>query len=466
MVTSPAPFPSGFRPPPLTCHVAGAAQLKVRHFGQPKRGACVLIENDFPPSITLNRSPLILSPLPSVDTSGLHPHSSHTFTHKRTHSQGYSCVIESPLGSLVNIYPETCALGASQIRKFKELKYQQELAAQFICYEEPDHTEIVVVGHSVTEEEKILADIASDAAHHAIKEALFCLTLKDSNVHVAIFKPAPNPEDDELKDGIPRKNESLNEVIAAGLYAQIPTTILVEGNAIQKFVSNAKDLVDLSTAAAEEATTTATIRNIQKIACLDLSLCNVDRHLGNLLAWTDETGAIQLIPIDHALILPAGFLTGSTLAWMDWEQSRLPFTGELLEEIEKLNFDEDLRKIQRTFPHYPASNLETMRISYYLLKEGAKAGLTPFQIGLFLIRNGAEGCSYMTTLYAEAKNCVQPSADENSLPEQVFQYIANDLQNKFRAVRLVYDQAVLAVEERLKKKKLDFTMEMYAQLMS
>jgi Phosphatidylinositol 3- and 4-kinase len=121
--------------------------------------------------------------------------------------------------------------------------------------------------------------------------------------------------------------------------------------------------------------------DFQSLTILDISLCNTDRNLGNAMYAEAER---NIFPIDHALILPSGYRSSAVFAWMLWDWSLVRYDAPALEEIQRMNFEADAAKILEAYPHYPVESLETMRINYYLLKQGAKAKLSPFFIGCFL----------------------------------------------------------------------------------
>jgi len=123
-----------------------------------------------------------------------------------------------------------------------------------------------------------------------------------------------------------------------------------------------------------------TARELQKIAITDLAFHNTDRHLGNILYSQKQSNFMQ---IDHALVLPKDFMSEGTFAWASWPAAHYPFTEDSLQEISAMNFKKDRWRIKTVYPHYPEASLEVMEICYYLLKEGAAIGLTPFQISLF-----------------------------------------------------------------------------------
>ncbi len=244
----------------------------------------------------------------------------------------------------------------------------------------------------------------------------------------------PNYEDPRpitAKEGIDPSNEIPNEVIVAGLrnldIASIETSLtghfyvrgegrttsVTKVGALMPFVPSSTDLLQIQGNDLKRIIRDLALQTVQELAITDLGYCNTDRTMGNIL-YSPETGRIHFI--DNALVLPAGFLSGAIFAWMSWPQALLPFTEESLAKIDAMDFRADLDKIQATYPDYPAENIETMHISYYLLKKGAAAGLSPFQIALCLLRNSDFPGSPMHQFYTDAK------AEAGALdPEAIFE---------------------------------------------
>ncbi len=249
---------------------------------------------------------------------------------------------------------------------------------------------------------------------------------------IAVFKPAdevrgmPNSRVVNAimgKDGVPPENEIPNEVIVSSLrqlsLRAIQTTLTgpfhVKGGekevvtsktgALLPFVAGAADFNNVPEDQLDRITHRIPLGTVQDLAITDLSFCNADRNTGNIL-YSFETGMIHFI--DNALVLPAGFIAGGFFTWMTWPQALQPFSQESLRKIRAMNFEQDLQKIQATYPDYPAGNLETMRIAYYLLKQGAEAGLSPFEIGWLMM----DQPSVMATIYQTAKtnNKTDPQA--------------------------------------------------------
>jgi hypothetical protein len=244
---------------------------------------------------------------------------------------------------------------------------------------------------------------------------------------IAIFKPrdevrgARNSFEDACRstDGILPKNEVPNEVIIAGLrrspYLPIAMDVRLASDKFSIRGINQKQVVlkegvlqefvsadPLSSIQQKDGTIPElTSEELQRVAITDLAFCNTDRNLGNMM-YSPKKGIVQ---IDHALVLPSRFASACEFAWTSWGIAKLPFTKDSLYEIEKMVFAKDRKKILAAYPSYPPGSLEVMEICYHLLRKGAKAGLTPFQISLFYQAFGSEfEGSMLTRMYNECKD--------------------------------------------------------------
>ena len=103
--------------------------------------------------------------------------------------------------------------------------------------------------------------------------------------------------------------------------------------ALQKFVVSTSDAEEMGPAA-------FALRDVHRIAALDIRMLNTDRNGGNILvaererdggdaAAVTHTGArspFRLVPIDHAFTLPSSlaFAGDATLEWRYWPQAKQP----------------------------------------------------------------------------------------------------------------------------------------------
>jgi len=122
------------------------------------------------------------------------------------------------------------------------------------------------------------------------------------------------------------------------------------------------------------------VHDIHKIAILDIRTLNCDRHLKNFLVDSDW----HTHPIDHGFTLP-GNASSLRFNWMNFTQSKKPFSKEDLAYIERLDPEADAALLKRKLPSLDSAVLSRLKIAGLLLKKGAKAGLTPYQIGELMI---------------------------------------------------------------------------------
>ena len=176
--------------------------------------------------------------------------------------------------------------------------------------------------------------------------------------------------------------------------------------------------------------------DVQRIAALDIRLCNLDRHEGNLLVvpanpyrrldWPAspaldlhddmfaceldsglrqdgeaqpgvrlvaagthsgglEAGSAlyQLVPIDHGYVLPhVLYMTDPSLSWINWPQVDEPITGTVRRYIQSLNYARDAELLRRVVgAALPETSLLTLQVCTMYLKKGAAAGLTLRELG-------------------------------------------------------------------------------------
>lgn len=120
------------------------------------------------------------------------------------------------------------------------------------------------------------------------------------------------------------------------------------------------------------------VRDVHKIGVLDLRIFNTDRHAGNILITEESDGSYRLTPIDQGLSLPPT-LEHAWFDWLHWPQAKLPFDAETRSFIRHINVNEDADLLEKLGIHPDC--IRTMKISSTLLKKGAAAGLTLYEIG-------------------------------------------------------------------------------------
>ena len=153
--------------------------------------------------------------------------------------------------------------------------------------------------------------------------------------------------------------------------------------------------------------------DVQRIAVMDIRLCNLDRHEGNLLvarvnpyqehvSRMDSTGNLSgllddklamhpseadgkfhLIPIDHGYVLPHVLhMSDPSLAWIHWPQANEPLSDSVRQYVEALDYTHDAELLRRVVgAALPETSLLTLRVCTAYLKKGVAAGLTLKELG-------------------------------------------------------------------------------------
>ena len=235
-----------------------------------------------------------------------------------------------------------------------------------------------------------------------------------SKTVAAVFKPmdeepfAPqNPKNHQgklgsvgIRPGVLSGEAAYREVAAYLLdfkhFASVPKTVLVEAKhpsfnyaessqypktgSLQEFIQNSGSVEDF-------APSIFSTFEVQKIGILDIRLLNMDRNEGNILIVKSKDQT-SLVPIDHGLSITDNFdISEYDLCWMAWPQSKEPICIECFEYVESLDPISYIRYLQETMPFRDVC-LRNIRISALLLKKGAKAGLSLYNIGNLLYRKG------------------------------------------------------------------------------
>ncbi|CAD6339340.1 unnamed protein product [Miscanthus lutarioriparius] len=169
------------------------------------------------------------------------------------------------------------------------------------------------------------------------------------------------------------------------------------------------------------------VKEVHKIAVLDIRLANADRHAGNILVCKEgEGGSYKLIPIDHGYCLPEKF-EDCTFEWLYWPQACEPFNDETIEYIKSLDAEEDIKLLKFHGWELPPRCARVLRISTVLLKKGAARGLTPHDIGRILCRETVNRASEIEDIIQEAEDAVLPGSSENMFLETVSEIIDHHL---------------------------------------
>eukprot|EP01132_Coremiostelium_polycephalum_P003568 gene3568-4445_t len=246
--------------------------------------------------------------------------------------------------------------------------------------------------------------------------------IKDSHHHnqsIAVFKP----KDEEngiminqttvtgIKNGCFPGEGPFKEV-AVYLFSKIhqgffgvPTTTLVEmhhpiwrhpgqhQNQLVKKIGSLQEYIAYEDTAEEVGCSNFTVDNIHRIGLLDCLIFNCDRHSGNMLAVIkedddSENDRLELVPIDHSLCLPSyDTLSDAWFDWINFPQSKLPFSGEMKRFIESIDIDSDIELIHKSLPKLRIESLLTLKFTTMFVKSAVlKANLNLSQIGSLMSR--------------------------------------------------------------------------------
>eukprot|EP00250_Pteridium_aquilinum_P006971 c16783_g1_i1 orf=492-2255(+) len=155
------------------------------------------------------------------------------------------------------------------------------------------------------------------------------------------------------------------------------------------------------------------VQEVHKIAVLDIRLANTDRNGANILACKgDDASEWSLVPIDHGYCLPDKF-EDCTFEWLYWPQAKLPFHPETLKYISALDADADILLLQKHGWVLAEECARVLRVATMLLKKGAAAGLTPYEIGSMMCRKSLNKMSVIEEMLEDAENSVLPGTSES-----------------------------------------------------
>jgi hypothetical protein len=154
------------------------------------------------------------------------------------------------------------------------------------------------------------------------------------------------------------------------------------------------------------------VREVQKIALLDVRLFNTDRHGGNILykKWTNPWGnsTYELIPIDHSYTLPSTLDEVEYFEWQKWPQAKQKMEPEIKEYIKRLDAEKDIKLLKKKFRRtFREEHFHVLRITTLLLKKAAEADLTFFDIAKWMCHQSQpsvlEGLCHAATDQCEDK---------------------------------------------------------------
>lgn len=183
---------------------------------------------------------------------------------------------------------------------------------------------------------------------------------------------------------------------------------------LQKFVECESSCEDMGPA-------TFPVHEVHKITVLDIRLANADRHGGNILICNEgESSSIKLVPIDHGYCLPEAF-EDCTFEWLYWPQAKQPYDPNTLKYINSLDADMDIQLLKSYGWTLSAACSRVLQISTMLLKKGAAAGLTPYEIACMMCRESLNKPSVIENIVEQAKESILPECSEVAFLEVVSQ---------------------------------------------
>jgi len=141
------------------------------------------------------------------------------------------------------------------------------------------------------------------------------------------------------------------------------------------------------------------VRDVHKIGVLDLRIFNTDRHAGNILLTEESDGSYRLIPIDQGLSLPSTF-ENAWFDWIHWPQAKVPFDPDTRCYIRHINVEEDAALLEKL--SIGPECIRTMKISSTLLKKGAAAGLSLYEIASMASRIDIDQPSPLERIFEQA----------------------------------------------------------------
>jgi len=240
---------------------------------------------------------------------------------------------------------------------------------------------------------------------------------------IAIFKPKdeegssennPKKSDDEdefVARGILVGDRAIREVAAyqldKGHFSGVPETIMAtlhhptfgpaagadtgKTGSLQAYVENDGASWDIGPSRFP-------VREVHKIGILDMRIFNNDRHGGNILMREKDNGELELIPIDHGLSLTSTF-DRAWFDWLMWPQAKQPFDEETKAYISNIDVGADASLLLRL--GMKEESVRTMIVSTTLLKQGAAAGMTLFDIASMVCREDLENPSLLEQMLSQ-----------------------------------------------------------------
>ena len=172
---------------------------------------------------------------------------------------------------------------------------------------------------------------------------------------------------------------------------------------VQRKIGSFQEFVPFDSMVGDWAPNKFPVKEVQKIAILDMRLLNTDRNDANiLLQWREsEDGSRRvpyLIPIDHGYCMPDTLeVAWCDWVWSEWPQIKEPIDPALKDYISKLDIERDIRLL-RSQLSVREECLQNIRVTGTVLKAGVAAGLTLYDIASILCRQDLDTPSPVESL--------------------------------------------------------------------
>lgn len=142
-------------------------------------------------------------------------------------------------------------------------------------------------------------------------------------------------KDTEEKNKLDDKSESSNSIVRS-----LPNLLSKKYGSLQVFIKDAP-------VAAEYGSNLFYNDCVHKIGLLDLRILNCDRNDENILV-KNQGKYMKLIPIDHSLSFPDCIeINEYDMCWMSWNQSKLPFSNEIIDYIRELDIYSEINHVMK-----------------------------------------------------------------------------------------------------------------------
>ncbi|KAG7364528.1 phosphatidylinositol 3- and 4-kinase [Nitzschia inconspicua] len=179
--------------------------------------------------------------------------------------------------------------------------------------------------------------------------------------------------------------------------------------AIPKKVGSFQEFVRCECSMDDLSPSKVSVDEVHKIAILDIRLMNADRNSANLLCRRRRDNSIELVPIDHGFCLRSvADVSWMDWCWLDWPQLKEPMSKKTKQYIQNLDINKDVQ-ILRERLNICDEALDYFYASSSILKAGAQAGLSLYDIAVMCCRNDNEGAipSKLEVLFGMAGELAQ-----------------------------------------------------------